>query len=73
MQSLSPELKTKAQIFKRMHDPTMPEGRWHPADEVLSSTPFLLPFFSLPPIHHLFFSNQSDFSATSAVPSMTTA
>ncbi|CZR55556.1 uncharacterized protein PAC_05444 [Phialocephala subalpina] len=33
MQSLSPELQQKAQIYKKMHDPAMPEGRWHPADQ----------------------------------------
>ena len=33
MQSLSPELHAKAQIFEHMHDePTKPKGRWHPAD-----------------------------------------
>jgi hypothetical protein len=36
MQSLKPELQEKARIYKRMHDPAMPEDRWHPADEVLT-------------------------------------
>jgi hypothetical protein len=36
MQSLSPELQVRARVYKRMHDPAMPEGRWHPADEVIS-------------------------------------
>jgi hypothetical protein len=43
MQSFSPELKAKAQIFKRMHDPAMPEERWHPADEVSAANHPLLP------------------------------
>src|ERR1700737_2638869 len=33
MQSLSPELQEQVRIYKKMHDPAMPEGRWHPADE----------------------------------------
>ncbi|KAH8738418.1 hypothetical protein BGZ61DRAFT_544879 [Ilyonectria robusta] len=33
MQSLSPELQQKAQIYSHMHDQAMPEGRWNPADE----------------------------------------
>lgn len=33
MQSLSPVLKQQAVIYKRMVDPAMPEGRWHPADQ----------------------------------------
>jgi hypothetical protein len=39
MQSLCPELQQKAQIYKKMHDPAMPEGRWHPADQVSDSIP----------------------------------
>jgi hypothetical protein len=34
MQSLSPELQEQVRIYKKMHDPAMPEERWHPADEV---------------------------------------
>jgi hypothetical protein len=34
MQSLSPELQKKAQIYSQMHDPAIPEGRWNPADQV---------------------------------------
>ena len=33
MQSLSPALQQQAVIYKQMVDPTMPEGRWHPADQ----------------------------------------
>ncbi|KAI1609994.1 hypothetical protein EDD36DRAFT_498790 [Exophiala viscosa] len=33
MQSLPPDLQAVAQIYKKMHDPAMPEGRWHPADQ----------------------------------------
>ncbi|KAH7417765.1 hypothetical protein BKA64DRAFT_179197 [Cadophora sp. MPI-SDFR-AT-0126] len=33
MNSLSPELRIRAQIFKHMHDAAMPEGRWNPADQ----------------------------------------
>lgn len=33
LRSLSPELRRQAVIFERMHDPAMPEGRWHFADE----------------------------------------
>jgi len=48
MQSLSPELKAKAQIFKRMHDPAMPEERWHPADEVSAADHPPLPISLIP-------------------------
>lgn len=30
MRSLPGELQQKAQIYKLMHDPAMPKGRWHP-------------------------------------------
>jgi hypothetical protein len=33
MQSLSPELQQKAQIYKLMHDPAMPPGRWNRDDQ----------------------------------------
>ena len=33
MQSLSPELQKKTQIYKQMHDPAMPEGRWNRDDQ----------------------------------------
>ena len=33
MQSLSPELQSKAQIYKIMHDPAMPPGRWNRDDQ----------------------------------------
>ena len=33
MRSLSPELRGRATIYRQMHDPAMPEGRWHPADQ----------------------------------------
>ncbi|GAM88180.1 hypothetical protein ANO11243_062110 [Dothideomycetidae sp. 11243] len=33
MQSLSPPLQTKAQIFRLMHDPQMPPGRWNQDDQ----------------------------------------
>lgn len=33
MQSLSPELQTKAQIYKLMKDPAMPPGRWNKDDQ----------------------------------------
>lgn len=33
MQSLSPELQSKAQIFKQMKDPAMPYGRWNHDDQ----------------------------------------
>lgn len=34
MQSLSPQLQEKAQIYAQMHDPAMPVGRWNLADQV---------------------------------------
>lgn len=34
MQSLSPEIQQKAQVYSKMHDPAMSEDRWHPADQV---------------------------------------
>jgi len=81
MQSLSPELKAKAQIFKRMHDPAMPEERWHPADEVsptnhppfpsLSLVPYLSPRSSL--VFQLPYFMILTTSATWAAPSTTTA
>lgn len=33
MKSLSPVLQQKAQIYKEMHDPAMPEGRWDRDDQ----------------------------------------
>lgn len=33
MQSLSPELQAKAQIYKQMRDPAMPEERWNRDDQ----------------------------------------
>lgn len=33
MQSLSPELQAKAQIYKLMHDPAMPTSRWNRDDQ----------------------------------------
>ncbi|TVY58575.1 hypothetical protein LCER1_G000207 [Lachnellula cervina] len=33
MHSLSPELQSQAQLYKKMHDPAMPKNRWHPADQ----------------------------------------
>lgn len=33
MQSLSPELQKKAQVFEKMHDPKMPPGRWNHDDQ----------------------------------------
>ncbi|KAL1301436.1 hypothetical protein AAFC00_005689 [Neodothiora populina] len=33
MQSLSSELQQKAQLYKQMHDPAMPEGRWNRDDQ----------------------------------------
>ncbi|KAI8202206.1 hypothetical protein K4K52_006642 [Colletotrichum sp. SAR 10_76] len=37
MQSLSPEIQQKAQVYSKMHDPAMSEDRWHPADQVIRS------------------------------------
>lgn len=34
MQSLPPDLQRKAQIYPVMMDPSMPEDRWNPADQV---------------------------------------
>ncbi|KAE9978459.1 hypothetical protein EG328_001457 [Venturia inaequalis] len=33
MQSLDPELQQRAQIYKLMHDPAMPPGRWNKDDQ----------------------------------------
>lgn len=33
MQSLGEEAQSKAQIYKEMHDPAMPEGRWNKDDQ----------------------------------------
>jgi hypothetical protein len=33
MRSLTPDIRDRAQIYKMMKDPAMPEGRWHPADQ----------------------------------------
>ncbi|KAF4625767.1 hypothetical protein G7Y89_g12398 [Cudoniella acicularis] len=33
MQRLPTHLQQKAQIYKQMHDPKMPESRWNPADQ----------------------------------------
>jgi hypothetical protein len=33
MRSLAPGIRDRAQIYKMMKDPAMPEGRWHPADQ----------------------------------------
>ncbi len=33
MRSLSPDIRDRAQVYKLMKDPAMPEGRWHPADQ----------------------------------------
>ncbi|CEN59955.1 hypothetical protein ASPCAL02396 [Aspergillus calidoustus] len=33
MQSLSPELQAKAQVYKEMHDAAMPPGRWNRDDQ----------------------------------------
>ncbi|KAH6950287.1 hypothetical protein BKA56DRAFT_606726 [Ilyonectria sp. MPI-CAGE-AT-0026] len=33
MQSLSPEVQGKAQVYAQLEDPAMPGGRWHPADQ----------------------------------------
>lgn len=34
MQSFSPQLQKKAQIYSEMHDLSMPAGRWNLADQV---------------------------------------
>lgn len=33
MQFLSPELQTKAWGYRQLHNPAMPEGLWHVADQ----------------------------------------
>ena len=33
MRALPDTLQQQAQVYKLMHDPAMPEGRWHPADQ----------------------------------------
>ena len=33
MQSLSAEQRGRATVYQQLHDPAMPEGRWHPADQ----------------------------------------
>lgn len=33
MRALPASLQRHAQVYKLMHDPAMPEGRWHPADQ----------------------------------------
>lgn len=33
MQSLTPELQQKARVYKHMHDPAMPPGRWNRDDQ----------------------------------------
>jgi hypothetical protein len=33
MRSLPPAVQQRAQIYKLMRDPAMPNGRWHPADQ----------------------------------------
>ncbi|WP_174296331.1 DUF3500 domain-containing protein [Sphingomonas bacterium] len=33
MRSLSPDLRERATIYRRMRDEAMPDGRWHPADQ----------------------------------------
>jgi len=33
MRTLPGPLQRQAQVYKLMHDPAMPEGRWHPADQ----------------------------------------
>ncbi|EOA84309.1 uncharacterized protein SETTUDRAFT_155582 [Exserohilum turcica Et28A] len=33
MQSLPPQLQAKAQLYKLLHDPTMPRGRWNHDDQ----------------------------------------
>ena len=33
MRSLAPPLQLQARIFREMHDPAMPEGRWHHAEQ----------------------------------------
>lgn len=34
MQSLPPDLQSAAQVYPDLMDPSMPEGRWNPADQV---------------------------------------
>lgn len=39
MESLSPAMQKKAQLYSGLHNSAMPEGRWNPADQVrVSST-----------------------------------
>lgn len=38
MQSLPPDLQRTAQVYPAMMDPSMPEDRWNPADQVRSYT-----------------------------------
>jgi hypothetical protein len=33
MRALPPALQLHARVYQLMHDPAMPEGRWHPADQ----------------------------------------
>ena len=33
MRSLTPQLQLSARTYREMHDPTMPEGRWHHAEQ----------------------------------------
>lgn len=33
MRSLSPALQARANLYRSRHDPALPEGRWHPADQ----------------------------------------
>lgn len=51
MRSLPPELREKATIYKQLHDPTMPEGRWNPADQVRWT--FAAPHVRVELIHNL--------------------
>ncbi len=52
MRSLSPALREKATIYKKMLDPAMPEGRWHPADQRHLSGAFhdnrIIPYEGIP-------------------------
>ena len=40
MRSLSPEMRGRARSYAEMHDPAMPEGRWHFADQRHLGGPF---------------------------------
>jgi hypothetical protein len=33
MRALPEELRDRVRVYRLMHDPAMPEGRWHPADQ----------------------------------------